>query len=164
MFRLIKANTVLFLCFFWFSTPPLFSQGLHLPPSGGFDVTVNGLKDGDPISDSEVSARVKLRLRKNNVPYSLGDTKVGELLVTLKFMELKDKKSKQKTGDYAFSLELSFGRYLSASNHQTPVWAIVWGASSIGYSPGETISELILPQLDGGIDLFSVEFLEENNF
>lgn len=160
-----KKTTLAFLFFFSF----LFSQDLgdlSIGNSKGFAV-IGDSQTSDPIevlSSSGLEARTKLFLRKNSLSYVSQDEAAAFLSASLLAFQ-NQAEDGEYTGDYVFSLSLEFYQVVEVSVTEHLTWGLTWSEVYLGFAPSlEEAREIIFNKLEEQVDVFSVQFIEDNNF
>tara|TARA_B100000965_G_C19530308_1_gene730792 strand:+ start:247 stop:747 length:501 start_codon:yes stop_codon:yes gene_type:complete len=149
----------------------LFSQessGLNLH-GNSFTLRVNipedsklSLQQNSMITEGGLVSNLKLRLRRNGIPYVNRMEDAHAILdVSINSIDIRYDDG-EKADAIAFSFRLELNTWLLNQKGED-VWGSVYILSNLGYSPEEELKEWMIESLYEAIDQFSIDFIEENN-
>ena len=118
------------------------------------------------ISALTIESKTKLRLRKNGIYYGAEDDSnaVAFLGVSLVMFENEYVDGKM-TGNHVFALTIDFFQFVQIAETEHYTVASVWNKMYLGFSPDmRGAREVIFEKIEDYVDIFSVEFIEDNTF
>ena len=120
------------------------------------------LQQNSMITEGGLVSNLKLRLRRNGIPYVNRMEDAHAILdVSINSIDIRYDDG-EKADAIAFSFRLELNTWLLNQKGED-VWGSVYILSNLGYSPEEELKEWMIESLYEAIDQFSIDFIEENN-